>query len=196
VPIATCSSPVSASSRRSSRRSRRAGAVRCGSRPRRRPVPRRRLAPRRFAEIWPKLRRGYLPRRARATWIGPRRGPSGCLGFVDEVADAQVVRGPSAGLGSDLRLKGPGVLGSGLRSRARRSSSRPTRRSNAWSDAAWTSVRAGRAGSRRARLAPSGARPRARRRALSRSGPVQVAARCGRLRRSLRGVASPPRRCR
>lgn len=66
-----------------------------------------------FAEIWPKLRRGYLldalehlDRRATPT--------KRLLGFVDEVADATVLRRPSAGLGSDLRLKGPGVLGSGL----------------------------------------------------------------------------------
>ena len=35
-------------------------------------------------------------------------------GFVDEVADAPTTRGPSAGLGQDIRLRGPGVIGSGL----------------------------------------------------------------------------------
>ena len=35
-------------------------------------------------------------------------------GFVDEVTDAPVTRGPSAGLGEDVRLRGPGVIGSGL----------------------------------------------------------------------------------
>ena len=35
-------------------------------------------------------------------------------GFVDEIADARVTRGPSAGLGEDVRLRGPGVIGSGL----------------------------------------------------------------------------------
>ena len=35
-------------------------------------------------------------------------------GFVDEVADAAVTRGPSVGLGDDVRLRGPGVIGSGL----------------------------------------------------------------------------------
>ncbi len=66
-----------------------------------------------FAEIWPKLRRGYLLD-ALDYLDRPATRPKRLLGFVDEVADAQVVRGASAGLGSDLRLKGPGVLGSGL----------------------------------------------------------------------------------
>jgi hypothetical protein len=30
------------------------------------------------------------------------------------VADAAVTHGPSAGLGDDVRLRGPGVIGSGL----------------------------------------------------------------------------------
>jgi hypothetical protein len=34
--------------------------------------------------------------------------------FVDGVGDAVVTRGPSAGLGQDLRLRGPEVIGSGL----------------------------------------------------------------------------------
>jgi hypothetical protein len=66
-----------------------------------------------FATIWPKLLRGYLldalerlDRRATRT--------KRLLGFVDEVADAPIRRGPSVGLGSDVRLQGPGVLGSGL----------------------------------------------------------------------------------
>ena len=66
-----------------------------------------------FAAIWPKLLRGYLldglEQLDRAA-TQPKR----LLGFVDEVADAPVTRGPSAGLGSDVRLKGPAVLGSGL----------------------------------------------------------------------------------
>ena len=33
---------------------------------------------------------------------------------MDEVAGAPVTRGPSAGLGADIRLGGPGLLGSGL----------------------------------------------------------------------------------
>jgi len=35
-------------------------------------------------------------------------------GFVDEVADAPSPRGRSAGIGEDVRLRGPGVIGSGL----------------------------------------------------------------------------------
>ena len=66
-----------------------------------------------FAAIWPKLRRGYLLD-ALEQLDRPATPPKRLLGFVDEVADAPVTRGPSAGLGSDVRLKGPAVLGSGL----------------------------------------------------------------------------------
>jgi hypothetical protein len=34
--------------------------------------------------------------------------------FVDEVAAARATRGPSAALGEDVRLRGNGVIGSGL----------------------------------------------------------------------------------
>jgi len=34
--------------------------------------------------------------------------------LVDDVAAARATRGPSAGLGDDLRLRGDGVIGSGL----------------------------------------------------------------------------------
>ena len=66
-----------------------------------------------FAAIWPKLRRGYLLD-ALEQLDRPATRRKRLLGFVDEVADAPVTRGPSAGLGSDLRLQGPAVLGSGL----------------------------------------------------------------------------------
>jgi hypothetical protein len=66
-----------------------------------------------FAAIWPKLRRGYLLD-ALERLDGPTTRTERLLGFVDEVADAPVRRGPSVGLGEDLRLQGPGVLGSGL----------------------------------------------------------------------------------
>jgi hypothetical protein len=36
------------------------------------------------------------------------------LGFLDEVAEAPVERRPSIGRGSELHLRGLGVLGSGL----------------------------------------------------------------------------------
>jgi hypothetical protein len=66
-----------------------------------------------FTVLWPKLRAGYLldalerldQRPADIERIG---------GFVDEVADAPATRGPSAGIGEDVRLRGPGVIGSGL----------------------------------------------------------------------------------
>ncbi|HEX2302256.1 MAG TPA: hypothetical protein VHH57_01425 [Gaiella sp.] len=44
--------------------------------------------------------------------------PERLVGFVDEVADARVTRGPSAGLGVDLRLTGPGCSGPASSSRA------------------------------------------------------------------------------
>ncbi|HET7368139.1 MAG TPA: DUF6569 family protein [Gaiella sp.] len=66
-----------------------------------------------FAAIWPKLRRGYLLD-ALERLDGPPTRPERLLGFVDEVADAVVTHGPSVGLGTDVRLRGPGVLGSGL----------------------------------------------------------------------------------
>ena len=45
---------------------------------------------------------------------GSRPRKEQIAGFVDEIADAVVSHGPSAGLGSDVRLRGPGVIGSGL----------------------------------------------------------------------------------
>lgn len=66
-----------------------------------------------FALLWPKLRAGYLLdalERLDQTPTSVER----IAGFVDEVADAPVTRGPSAGLGEDVRLRGPGVIGSGL----------------------------------------------------------------------------------
>jgi hypothetical protein len=66
-----------------------------------------------FADIWPKLRRGYLLD-ALEQLDQPATPPKRLLGFVDEVVDAPLTRGPAAGLGSDVRLQGPAVLGSGL----------------------------------------------------------------------------------
>ena len=66
-----------------------------------------------FAAIWPKLLRGYLLD-ALERLDGRSTQTERLLGFVDEVADAPARRGPSVGLGDDLRLQGPGVLGSGL----------------------------------------------------------------------------------
>jgi hypothetical protein len=66
-----------------------------------------------FALLWPKLRAGYLLDAlerldSRATSV------ERISGFVGSVAEAHATRGPSAGLGQDVRLRGPGVVGSGL----------------------------------------------------------------------------------
>jgi hypothetical protein len=66
-----------------------------------------------FALLWPKLRAGYLLDALERIDRRPTDGER-IAGFVDEVADAVVTRGPSAGLGEDVRLRGPGVIGSGL----------------------------------------------------------------------------------
>jgi ARG and Rhodanese-Phosphatase-superfamily-associated Protein domain len=66
-----------------------------------------------FAALWPKLRDGYLLDALDRLDRRPTR-PERVLGFVDEVAEAEATRGPAAGLGVDLRLRGPGVVGSGL----------------------------------------------------------------------------------
>ena len=66
-----------------------------------------------FALLWPKLRAGYLLDALERLGGRPTRIER-IAGFVDEVADAPVTRGPSPGLGNDLRLRGPGVIGSGL----------------------------------------------------------------------------------
>jgi len=52
----------------------------------------------RFAEIWPKLRRGYLLD-ALDHLDRPATPTKRLRGFVDEVWDANVAHGPSAGLG-------------------------------------------------------------------------------------------------
>ena len=66
-----------------------------------------------FALLWPKLRAGYLLDALERLDHQPTHAER-IAGFVDEVADAPVTRGPSADLGEDLRLRGPGVIGSGL----------------------------------------------------------------------------------
>ena len=66
-----------------------------------------------FAGLWPKLRAGYL---LDAIERLDRRATSveRLSTFVDEVAAASTTRGPSAGRGEDLRLRGPSLVGSGL----------------------------------------------------------------------------------
>jgi hypothetical protein len=66
-----------------------------------------------FALLWPKLRAGYLLDGIERLDAGTT--PVGRISaFVDSVDEAQVTRGPSAGLGEDVRLRGPRVVGSGL----------------------------------------------------------------------------------
>ena len=65
--------------------------------------------------IWGPITRADLPglcERVCALLSRPRHDR--ITGFVDEVTDATVTRGPSAGLGEDVRLRGPGVIGAGL----------------------------------------------------------------------------------
>jgi hypothetical protein len=69
--------------------------------------------PEAFAQLWPKLRRGYLLD-ALERLDGAATDTARIAGFVDEVAGASSTLGPSAGLGEDLRLRGPSVIGSGL----------------------------------------------------------------------------------
>ncbi len=66
-----------------------------------------------FALLWPKLRAGYLLD-ALERLDGRATSVERISAFVDEVGEAQATRGPSAGLGEDVRLRGAGVVGSGL----------------------------------------------------------------------------------
>jgi hypothetical protein len=66
-----------------------------------------------FALLWPKLRAGYLLD-ALERLGGRATSVDRISAFVDEVGAGRVTRGPSAGLGEDLRLRGSRVVGSGL----------------------------------------------------------------------------------
>ena len=66
-----------------------------------------------FVLLWPKLRAGYLLD-ALERLDGRATSVERIAAFVDTVGEANVTRGPSAGLGQDLRVRGPGVIGSGL----------------------------------------------------------------------------------
>jgi hypothetical protein len=66
-----------------------------------------------FALLWPKLRAGYLLD-ALERLGGRATSVERVSAFVESVGEARVTRGPSAGLGEDLRLRGPGLVGSGL----------------------------------------------------------------------------------
>jgi len=66
-----------------------------------------------FALLWPKLRAGYLLDALER--LDRRPTPVERVSqFVDAVGEARTTRGASAGLGDDLRLRGEGVIGSGL----------------------------------------------------------------------------------
>jgi hypothetical protein len=69
--------------------------------------------PEAFEVLWPKLRRGYLLD-AVERLDGTAATPDALAAFVERVASASRTNGPSAGLGADVRLRGDGVIGSGL----------------------------------------------------------------------------------
>ena len=58
-----------------------------------------------FALLWPKLRAGYLLD-ALERLDGHATSVQRISSFVDDVAAARATRGPSAGLGEDVRLRG------------------------------------------------------------------------------------------
>ena len=66
-----------------------------------------------FALLWPKLRAGYLLD-ALERLDGRATSVDRTAAFVGSVGEARATRGPSAGLGEDLRLRGASVIGSGL----------------------------------------------------------------------------------
>ena len=66
-----------------------------------------------FQRLYPKLLEGYLL--DALEWIDqPAAKPSRIAAFLAALGDATVTRGPSAGLGEDIRLAGAVVHGSGL----------------------------------------------------------------------------------
>jgi hypothetical protein len=66
-----------------------------------------------FARLWPKLRAGYLLDALERLDGKPTESES-VKAFVGAIGSALTTRGPSAGLGEDVRLRGERVLGSGL----------------------------------------------------------------------------------
>ncbi len=66
-----------------------------------------------FALLWPKLRAGYLLD-ALERLNGKPATADAIDGFVGALDGALATRQPSAGLGDDLRLRAPGVIGSGV----------------------------------------------------------------------------------
>ena len=66
-----------------------------------------------FAGLWPKLRAGYLLDALERLDQQPTCAER-ITGFVEDIAAAAITRGPSAGLGEDVRLRADRVIGSGL----------------------------------------------------------------------------------
>jgi hypothetical protein len=66
-----------------------------------------------FAQLYPKLRAGYMLD-ALDRLDGPAAPADTVRSFVARLAPAGATRGPSAGRGVDIRLRGDGVIGSGL----------------------------------------------------------------------------------
>ena len=66
-----------------------------------------------FAQLWPKLRRGYLLDALEAL-DGPATSPNAIAAFVGWVGNAPPARQRSVGLGEDVRLRAGSVIGSGL----------------------------------------------------------------------------------
>jgi len=69
--------------------------------------------PEAFEQLWPKLRQGYLLD-ALERLDEPAADETRIAAFLRETAGAPRTRQASAGLGDDVRLRGPGVIGSGL----------------------------------------------------------------------------------
>ena len=65
-----------------------------------------------FARLYPKLRAGYLLDALER--LDARAADDAVERFVAQIDAARVGRGPSAGRGTDLRLTGEAVIGSGL----------------------------------------------------------------------------------
>jgi hypothetical protein len=66
-----------------------------------------------FARLWPKLRAGYLLDALDQIDL-PEARPAATRGLVASLATATITRRPSAGRGTDVRIKGTEILGSGL----------------------------------------------------------------------------------
>lgn len=65
-----------------------------------------------FARLWPKVRTGYLLDALERLDGQPASDRIGS--FVDSIGKAKVTRGPTVGLGEDVRLRAASLVGSGL----------------------------------------------------------------------------------